>query len=93
VKVAGADWPPLADALPGFDASPRLFVLAPAGTPAAVVSVLSNSLRTAIAGLTDAFAAQGAAPDYSTPQELAARISEEVRKWAQVAKDSGAKAD
>jgi tripartite-type tricarboxylate transporter receptor subunit TctC len=91
VKVAGADWPALADTLPGFDAAPRLFVIAPAGTPSAVVSTLNASLKTAISGLGEAFAAQGAAPDYSTPQELAARIAEEVRNWAQVAKDAGAK--
>ena len=34
-----------------------------------------------------------AAGDYSTPQELGARISDEVRKWAQVAKDAGAKVE
>lgn len=93
VKVAGADWPALAEALPGFDAAPRLFIIAPAGTPAAVVSVLTNSLRTSVSALGEAFAAQGAAGDYSTPQELGARISDEVRKWAQVAKDAGAKVE
>ena len=91
VKVAGADWPPLADALPGFDAAPRLFIIAPAGTPASAISILSNALRTSIGTLGEAFAAQGAAADYSTPQELGARIADEVRKWSQVAKDSGAK--
>jgi tripartite-type tricarboxylate transporter receptor subunit TctC len=94
VKFAGApDWPALADALPGFDAAPRLFVIAPAGTPAAIISTLNGALKTAVNGLGDAFAAQGAAPDYSTPQELAARIADEVRKWAQVAKDAGAKVE
>jgi tripartite-type tricarboxylate transporter receptor subunit TctC len=92
VKVAGApDWPPLADTLPGFDAAPRLFIIAPAGTPAAVISTLNGALKTAVNGLGEAFAAQGAAPDYSTPQELGTRIADEVRKWSQVAKDSGAK--
>ena len=94
VKFAGApDWPALADTLPGFDAAPRLFILAPAGTPSGVISVLNNSLKTSLTALTDAFAAQGAAADYSTPQELGQRIADEVRKWAQVAKDAGAKAE
>ena len=94
VKFAGApDWPALADTLPGFDAAPRLFILAPAGTPSGVISVLNNSLKTSLSALTDAFAAQGAAADYSTPQELGQRIADEVRKWAQVAKDAGAKAE
>jgi tripartite-type tricarboxylate transporter receptor subunit TctC len=90
-KVAGADWPALADTLPGFDASPRLFILAPAGTPEATVSQLNGALRKILAAkeTTDAFAAQGAAADWSTPQDLAARMAQELPRWAQVAKDAG----
>ena len=91
VKLAGADWPALADTLPGFDAAPRLFIIAPAGTPSSVVGALNAALKISVQSLGEAFAAQGAAADYSTPQELAARIAEETRKWAQVAKDAGAK--
>ena len=94
-KLANADWPALADTLPGFDASPRLFVLAPTGTPVAVVALLNGALKNALASpeVMEAIANQGAAPDYSTPQELGARMSEEARKWERVARDSGAKAE
>jgi tripartite-type tricarboxylate transporter receptor subunit TctC len=93
IKVAGADWPALADTLPGFDASPRLFVLAPAATPQDVVSRLNTTLKAVLASkeLLDAFAAQGASADWSTPQELGARMAEEARRWAQIAKDAGIK--
>jgi tripartite-type tricarboxylate transporter receptor subunit TctC len=93
IKVAGADWPALADTLPGFDASPRLFILAPAGTPDAVVSQLNSVLKAALSSkdLLDAFAAQGASADWSTPRELGQRMAEEVRRWAQIAKDAGIK--
>ena len=94
-KLANADWPALADTLPGFDASPRLFVLAPAGTPAAVVALLSGTLKAALSSreVLDGIAQQGAAADYTTPRELGARMAQELRKWEQVARDSGAKAE
>jgi tripartite-type tricarboxylate transporter receptor subunit TctC len=95
IKVAGADWPALADTLPGFDASPRLFILAPAGTPDSVVSRLNSVLKAALESkeLLDAFTAQGAAADWTTPRELGARMAEEARRWAQIAKDAGIKAE
>lgn len=95
VRVAGADWPALADTLPGFDASPRLFVLAPAGTPAGVVTRLNETLKTALASkdLLDAFSAQGAFADWSTPQALGVVMAQESLRWAQVARDAGIKAE
>ena len=93
VKVAGADWPALAHTLPGFDASPRLFILAPIATPEPIVAQLNQTLRKILAAkeTNDAFAAQGAAADWSTPQDLAARMAQELQRWAQVAKDAGIK--
>ena len=45
-KLPGAEnVPAMADALPGFDVAPRLFVLAPAGTPAPVVAKLDEAMR------------------------------------------------
>jgi len=95
VKLAGADWPALADTLPGFDASPRLFVLAPGGTPTDVVTRLNEVLRTALASreLLDAFSAQGAFADWSTPQALGIRMAQESLRWAQIARDAGIKAE
>jgi tripartite-type tricarboxylate transporter receptor subunit TctC len=95
VKVAGADWPALAETLPGFDASPRLFILAPAGTPQDVIGKLNDLLKAALASkdLLDAFTAQGAFADWSTPRALGARMAEETRRWAQIAKDAGIKAE
>lgn len=95
VRVAGADWPALSDTLPGFDASPRLFVLAPAGTPAGVVTKLNETLKTALASkdLLDAFSAQGAFADWSTPQALGVLMAQESLRWAQVARDAGIKAE
>jgi tripartite-type tricarboxylate transporter receptor subunit TctC len=95
VKLAGApDWPALADTLPGFDASPRLFVLAPAGTPAAVVSRLEAALKAMLAkpAVLEALAGQGATAAPASAQELGALMVADLRKWGQVARESGAKA-
>jgi len=93
VKVRGADWPALDETLPGFDASPRLFVIAPAGTPGPVISQLNATLKSALSSreVVEGVANQGGETDYSTARELGARMADEQRKWAQVAKDSGAK--
>jgi tripartite-type tricarboxylate transporter receptor subunit TctC len=96
VKLAAApDWVPLADTLPGFDASPRLFILAPAGTPQPIVAQLSEALRKALAqpDLLESFVKQGATAEWSSPEALGGHIAAEVRKWASVAKDAGLKPD
>jgi tripartite-type tricarboxylate transporter receptor subunit TctC len=95
VKVTGAtEWPALADTLPGFDASPALFLLAPAGTPAAVVNRLESAVKAMQArpAVLDTLAAQGAIPMQAGADELGKFIASEVRKWSAVAKESGAKA-
>jgi tripartite-type tricarboxylate transporter receptor subunit TctC len=89
------DWPAMAETLPGFSASPSVFLVAPAGTPAAVVQKLSGALRAALAAkdVEENFAKQGAAPMPSSPQELGSLIAEETRRWAQVVKDAGIKVE
>lgn len=89
------DWPAMAETLPGFSASPSVFLVAPAGTPAAMVQKLSGALRTSLAAkdVEENFAKQGATPMPATPQELAALIAEETRRWAQVVKDAGIKVE
>lgn len=95
VRLAGApDWPALADTLPGFDASPRLFVLAPAGTPGAIITRLDAAIKAMLAkpAVLESLNAQGATAAPAGAEELGAFIAAEVRKWAPVAKASGAKA-
>jgi len=87
--------PTMAETLPGFSAAPNVFLVAPAGTPAAVVQRLSSALRTALASreIEEHFAKQGATAAPGTPQELGALIAEETRRWAAVVKDAGIKVD
>ncbi len=95
VKLAGApDWPALADTFPGFDASPRLFVLAPAGTPPAIIARLDAALKAMLAKpvVQETLVAQGATAVPASAEELGAFMAAEVRKWSVVARESGAKA-
>jgi len=85
--------PTMAETLPGFNAAPSVFLVAPAGTPGAVVQRLSSALRAALASrdVEENFAKQGATAAPGTPQELGTLIAEETRRWAAVVKDAGIK--
>lgn len=87
------DWPTMAETLPGFSAAPNVFLVAPAGTPNAVIQKVSAATRAAVASkdLEENFAKQGATPTPSSPAELGAQIAEEVKRWAGVVRDSGIK--
>lgn len=89
------DWATLAETLPGFDAAPSFFVVAPAGTPADLVARLSDAFKKAVStdALKRSFAERGATAEFVAPEVLAASIEADVRKWSAVAKGAGAKAE
>ena len=82
-------------ALKGFEASSWFGLLAPAGTPADIVTRIQAEAAKALASpaLKERLVAQGAIPSGNTPAEFARFIDAETRKWAQVVKVSGAKVD
>ena len=85
--------PTLAETLPGFEAAPNVFVVAPAATPPLTIAKLSTAVRAAVSSraVDEALAKQGATPMSGEPAELAARISAETRRWAAAIKDAGIK--
>lgn len=86
-RLPGAEnVPAMADAIPGFNVAPRLMLLAPAGTPAAVVEKLNDAVRGVLesAELAQAAAQQGAVPAYLPPAQLATTLAEESTGWARV---------
>ena len=78
---------------PGFDASLWLAIMAPAGTPAAVIERLQREIVAAVGSqeTRDALDKAGAEAITSTPAELAAMIRDGVVKYAQVVKAAGVK--
>jgi len=89
---AGAeDWRRIADWIPGFDASPRLFVVAPAGTPAGVVARLEREVIAAIsdAEVVQGLSKQGAVARQRSASELARDIAEELDRWDRLVRDAG----
>lgn len=89
---AGAeDWRRVADWLPGFDASPRLFVLAPAGTPATVLARLEHEVTSAIGDpeVSQGLSKQGAVARQRGAAALARDIAEELERWDKLVRDAG----
>ncbi len=89
-KLPGAESvPSVADLLPGFDVAPRLMVLAPAGTPSAIVERLHEAIRTVLASpeVAQAAATQGAIPAYLPPAQIGAEMVKESGAWARIIKD------
>ena len=81
--------------LKGFEASSWFGLLAPAGTPADVVLRLQQETAKALGSpaIKEKLLAQGAIPSGNTPQQFAALIDAEIKKWAPVVKASGARVD
>ena len=88
------DVPPIADTVPGYEARGWNGILAPAGTPKAVIAKLNQEivkiLRSPEFG--QILAREGATPIGNTPAEFDAVIREDIAKWAKIVRESGIKA-
>ncbi len=78
--------PTLAETLPGFEAIGWFALVAPAGTPASIVSKVSDDLRRAIAQpeVNAKLIELGSNPRPMTPEQLATFIRQERERWAPV---------
>ena len=83
-------WRPIADWLPGFDASPRLFLLAPAGTPAAAVRRIDEETRKALAdpAVIETLIKQGVVPTSGSSEALARDLRAEVERWEKLIREA-----
>lgn len=81
--------------LKGFEASSWFGLLAPAGTAPDIIKALQRETARALnaPAIKEKLLAQGAIPSGNTPEEFAALIDAEIKKWAPVVKNSGARVD
>ena len=80
---------------PGFETSQWYGLLAPAGTPDAIIQKLAQAAVAAgkSAAVSERLSAEAAEPSTSTPAEFAAFIRVEAARWNDVVKKSAIKAD
>jgi tripartite-type tricarboxylate transporter receptor subunit TctC len=89
------DVPTIAEAgVPGYESTIWLGIMAPAGTPKAIVGRLNAEINKVITrpDVKAAWDKQGAVALVMTPAEFDAYLRKDIEKWAEVVKVSGAKA-
>jgi tripartite-type tricarboxylate transporter receptor subunit TctC len=90
------DVPTVAEAgVPGYEAVIWLGVMAPLGTPKPIVERLNAAIGKIANSpeAKDAWAKQGAAPLSMSTEEFGQYLREDIAKWANIVKISGAKVD
>jgi len=90
------DLPTVAEAgVPGFDVIGWNGVLAPAGTPPAIINKLYGELEKALKqpDIVQRLAATGFEPVGSTPAAFADFVRKDIERWARVIRDAGIKMD
>jgi tripartite-type tricarboxylate transporter receptor subunit TctC len=86
------DVPTMAEAgLPGFDASLYYGLVAPAGTPRPTIDKLNKELQAALASsdVKKQLGLDGTNITPGTPEDYAAFIDKDEKKWSQLVKASG----
>ena len=93
-SVSAPDIPTVAESgVPGYEASSWFAMLAPAGTPRAIVNRLNAEAMKAIqsAEIQEKLLAQGMDPAGSTPAEIDAYLKADIAKWTRVVREAGIK--
>jgi tripartite-type tricarboxylate transporter receptor subunit TctC len=90
------DVPTLAEAgIPGYEATIWIGVMAPAGTPRAIVDTLNREINKILVrpDIQDSWKRQGANPMVMKPEEFGSYIQSEIDRWARLIKANGIKAE
>ena len=95
-SAAVPDLPTIAEAgVPGYDISTWYGLWAPKGTPREITERIAGETAKILKqpDVRERYAALGAEPIGSTPDEFAAYCRSELTKWARIVRESGARAD
>ena len=90
------DVPTVAEAgVPGYEATIWLGVMAPKGTPKAIVDKLNEAISQIVAqgDVKQAWSKQGAVPLLMNPAQFDKYLNEDIAQWAQVIKSANIKLD
>lgn len=96
--TGGKRWPQLADVptfaelgIQGYETYNWFGILAPRGTPAAIIARLNRELVAVVQepAVGEWMRTRGAQPVTSSPEEFAAYIRKDLTKWARVVKETG----
>ena len=88
--------PTIAEAgVPGGESGSWIALLAPAGTPAAVIAKIGTDVAEAVAdsAVSAKLVGQGAVPQASTPKELQALIDKDLARYGKIIRDKGLRAE
>jgi tripartite-type tricarboxylate transporter receptor subunit TctC len=90
-SLALPDVPTIAETLPGYEATQWFGIVAPAGTPRAIIERLNKELVRALRGpdIAPRLTADGLDVVAGSPEELAAYLRANIEKWAKVVKAAG----
>jgi tripartite-type tricarboxylate transporter receptor subunit TctC len=85
------DVPPISDTISGYEARGWNGILAPAGTPKAVIDRLNREIVKVVHApeFAQVLTGEGATAVGNTPAEFDAIIRADLRKWARIIKDNG----
>ena len=90
------DVPTMAESgMPGFEVSSMFGIMAPAGTPKPIINRLNAELGKILQmpDVKEKMLQQGAYATYTTPEQAAQRIRNEIAMWAKVIREGNVKAD
>ncbi|MDP2241750.1 MAG: tripartite tricarboxylate transporter substrate binding protein [Burkholderiales bacterium] len=90
------DLPTVAEAgVPGYESTIWLGILAPAGTPKAIIDRLNAEIGKVVSlpDVKKAWNDQGAVPMMMTPSQFEKYLNGDIAKWAKVVKSAGIKVD
>lgn len=89
------DAPTIGETIKGFGSTPWYGVFAPAGTPKAIVAQVHAALARVLEmpETRERLAAVGCEPYFSSTEQFATLVREDLPRWARIVKDSGARID